>query len=650
MITTSISKRNRSDYFNRSLNADNKNIGNLPHYYNNSRIVIGIGRDSIDGSVVERGIYFERSFSRLQNAIIRERFLRKTLSQILQNLRFILENESNFSNTKKWWIINRIVDSDYENAILTLLRYHKQDYIRIPFDSDEYFKRDFRLEDFPEPDFFHSYEYMNFSKVAKLRTIDFTYHDKNLYAMNNIDEWGNDYKYFVIPMTRLLNNTHLLINPDNRPPTSEGVSPLQMHKKPSVPWETYDIPHFNSPEIKYKMVGWIFRLFSGKASLEESGMLRAFNRLLAIQDFLDGIDERIARTNQGFDPNRLSLYNEKLLNTARLNYWSEGFQHDEFDQYTSTSPFSLPKISTSALFENITTLTLAHFFSGDSRYSLWAANLVRTFILSSYGISEQDELKVTSYNYDFDAVSDEGYGFPHLNKIPRMIPKFFEKPRKKNNESSILSFPYDLVETDPSHFLDSCRLLYKSKTLTHKEYIELQQFASRWLEYLINSPEGIARAREPDHKGTLYDLQVLSLSGFTNDVRLYLRISNRLRMRIGKQFYISNDNQLENSKAQAAHENNDKRLGIRHEYGDEHDYFQQYLNKFSDKTNLDSTAVSNESSNESSNECSNDGSNEAGGGSIMIEKEERDKLDFRLGLGKKSRKWGIPPFWMFGVA
>ncbi|CAG8451659.1 5469_t:CDS:2 [Diversispora eburnea] len=927
---SSISKRGRSDYFNRTTPPPSSSVSDtehllqpknneLPQYYSKDRYV-GRGVGIRNGEIGGGELYFNNPFLLHQNLIMRERFIRRTLSfiilaliiifltyvwfsplgtlrysnhhhhhhhdpsppsspqhdnknnndryrqyynynpyhhqssneeihlyrilgndlpprhkpgQVLQNLRFVLENESHFYNTKKWWILNRIVDSDYEDAILALLRRHNQDYIRIPFEEEEYLKRDFRLEDFPEPDFFHSYEYMNFSKVAKLRTIDFTYHYKNLYAMNNnagrnaalqhgqsqpnakwimpfdgncfltvngfkeiiqqLEKWGKDYKYFVVPMTRLLNNTHLLVEPDKKPPTPE---------------EKYNEDMRYGRRSKLEML-W-------RLGVETS----PFNRLLAIQDFLDGIDERIARINQGFDSNRLSLYNEKLLNAARLDYWSgnpeiekivnimiekangislyisklykksdnspfhikndllpEGFQRDVFGQYIFNSPISIPNVSTSLLFENITTLTLAYHFSGDSQYSLWAANLIRTFILSSYGVSEQDELTVTSYKDDLDAVNDEGYGFPHLNKIPRMIPKFFEKPpQKNNNESSTLLFPYDLIDTDPSHFLDACRLLYKSNTLTHKEYIDLQQFASRWLEYLINSPEGISRARRPDHQGTLYDLQVLSLSGFTNDVRLYLRISNRLRMRIGKQFHISNDvsslptkisqpyesiyvnkqfekikgykideskikedfliyenekfkysnlnlqywmlitrviqnaeigndlwnykskkvlrfskivmehlnefsnrnskfeyfsnlnynddhisNSNHNSsknvdiieenhvmeimdmndilkplvyKAQAAHECNDKKLGISHEYGDEHDYFRQYLNKFSDKIDLAKGTT---------------GSSDPGN-VIATEKLKRDKLDLQLGLGKKSREWGIPPFWMFGIA
>ncbi|CAG8719845.1 8479_t:CDS:2, partial [Dentiscutata erythropus] len=110
---------------------------------------------------------------------------RHKAGQTLKNVRFILEHEVEFLNTKKWWLLNRIADSDYEDTLINLLRLHKQDYIRIPFNEDEYSKLDFRLEDFPKPDFFNSDEFARFSRGAKLRSIDYTYFDKNLYAMNN---------------------------------------------------------------------------------------------------------------------------------------------------------------------------------------------------------------------------------------------------------------------------------------------------------------------------------------------------------------------------------------------------------------------------------------------------------------------------------
>ncbi|KAG0347730.1 hypothetical protein BG004_007068, partial [Podila humilis] len=89
--------------------------------------------------------------------------------QTLSNVRFILEHEPEFNKTRKFWVLNRIVDPQAEASLIQLLNHHRQEYIKIPFVEEEYLKQDFRLEDFPEPDFFSSDDYSDFTKVAKLR-------------------------------------------------------------------------------------------------------------------------------------------------------------------------------------------------------------------------------------------------------------------------------------------------------------------------------------------------------------------------------------------------------------------------------------------------------------------------------------------------
>lgn len=106
--------------------------------------------------------------------------------QTLSNLHFILEHEPSFPNTRKIFVLNRISDPNTEAAIIQLLEQYHMEYIRIPFVEHEYQQLDFRLEDFTEPDFLHSDDYRRYSKVSKLRVLDYTYHDKNLYAMNNV--------------------------------------------------------------------------------------------------------------------------------------------------------------------------------------------------------------------------------------------------------------------------------------------------------------------------------------------------------------------------------------------------------------------------------------------------------------------------------
>ena len=106
--------------------------------------------------------------------------------QTLSNLQFILDHEPSFPNTRKIFLLNRIIDPVNEATIIRLLDSYNMEYIRVPFIQQEYEQLDFQLEKFPDADFLHSDDYRRFSKVSKLRALDYTYHTKNLYAMNNV--------------------------------------------------------------------------------------------------------------------------------------------------------------------------------------------------------------------------------------------------------------------------------------------------------------------------------------------------------------------------------------------------------------------------------------------------------------------------------
>ncbi|KAK9768838.1 hypothetical protein K7432_000173 [Basidiobolus ranarum] len=545
--------------------------------------------------------------------------------QTLNNVRFILENEVQFPNTEKWWIINRIVDPEQEVAILKLLLSHNQKYIRIPFEEKEYAKRDFRYEDFPTQDFFRSDEFSGLGNMGKLRSIDYTYHDKNLYVMNNnggrnfalnhgkkskakwilpfdgncfftetsfnkitqqLETYGDDYKYFIVPMTRVLNNTELLDFPEVEPVASQepqiifrydatetfnmqmryGRRPklellwrLGAQKSPDtvtqevVPWEVRMRPD-SLEKGKYKTAGWVFRLFSGQASQEtntkEATRMRSYNRLLAIQQFIDAIDEKIAR--KFFSSDTLLVYNETKLRQERFAYWSgEPGTHavvstlqneantmveaivahlksnDTLLKVTDTpsdnQTAKAKMVNLQELFHNVTTLTLASYFTGEDKYYTWAANAIRRWIfgrskLLSYKISEYQESEDVSKIWQQFSNNVTSLG-EHLESIPE--------------------------DTDFSYFLDALRLLQRANALDHKEYSQLVSFANRYLLRLISSAESKNTTRHSDHRGTFRDLQVASLSAFVNDVRLFLHTVNWSRMRIGKQFSLGNSQPFE---------------------------------------------------------------------------------------------------------
>ncbi|KAF9104964.1 hypothetical protein BGX29_000938 [Mortierella sp. GBA35] len=574
--------------------------------------------------------------------------------QTLSNVRFILEHESEFNTTRKIWVLNRIVDPQAESSIIQLLEHHRQEYFRVPFVEADYLKQDFKLEDFPEPDFFSSDDYSTFSKVAKLRVLDYTYHDKNRYAMNNnggrniaiqhgksnvdarwifafdgnsfmtknameeikhsIRKHGETTKYFVVPMARLVDNSQLLKGVDTRPNSKEEpqiifrndaddvynpdmrygrrsklellwrLGALERGKisKPSVSWEPRErepIPN----KAEFKTVGWVFRLFSGKRSQEEntrqSAAIRAYNRLLAIQDLIDGIDERIARKT--FRSNDLLVYKDAILMANRQKYWigESGVTRmvnelqSKADHVLSSRlnllkkasaedliiypadgqgkpivPKSVPTpvnedgsskvITLQGLYDEVTTLTLAHYFTGNETFARAAANIVRTTLLQ-----EHDQYVATHPSTEGETgyLLDHGYSFPALNRLPRVIPK------KEGilNSRPLLTIPKDLLKADTMPaFLDSVRMLHRIHVLTQNEYVQLSLVFSTWLEHLVNSPEGIMYAKQGDHRSSFMDLHVAALAAITDDVRLFLRVVNRCRMRVGRQFMIIQDGKI----------------------------------------------------------------------------------------------------------
>lgn len=56
------------------------------------------------------------------------------------NLEFTLDNEKNFKDTTKLFILNKIIDSEKKKKIINLLKKHNIKYIDFPFDKTEYNK------------------------------------------------------------------------------------------------------------------------------------------------------------------------------------------------------------------------------------------------------------------------------------------------------------------------------------------------------------------------------------------------------------------------------------------------------------------------------------------------------------------------------
>lgn len=111
---------------------------------------------------------------------------RHSVNQTLTNLIFILENEPSFNNVKKIWILNRIVNNELEDTLISLLNQFNRPYIRIPFRWEEYRQVPYYFPlNYPPQSYFHSKSFYRLSPMNKIRLIDTLYHEKNLYAMNS---------------------------------------------------------------------------------------------------------------------------------------------------------------------------------------------------------------------------------------------------------------------------------------------------------------------------------------------------------------------------------------------------------------------------------------------------------------------------------
>lgn len=316
-------------------------------------------------------------------------------------------------------------------------------------------------------------------------------------------------------------------------------------------------------------------MFSGNPQQEENkkeaSSIRAFNRLLAIQSSLDSLDETIARRT--FHHDNLFLYSDKEMSSVRYAFWTKNADvartveslRVAADSILIDSSRRLAPISSATdkedgmpfetvpekdelgpLSQNVTLLTLANYFLGNEKYGRVAANLIRVHFLNEYAVEDEDEYnsarRVPDDSHLLDFLSDQGYSFPSLSRVPHVVPKY--------SNHRILNTS-DLTKTDVSSLLDCIRILRRMQVLTHKEYIDLQAITAEFLEYLVTSPTGIHLAQMTDHRGVLYDLQVTAMAAFTDDVRLFLRVANRCRMRIGKQFDAQGRQPYEESSTQS---------------------------------------------------------------------------------------------------
>ena len=149
-------------------------------------------------------------------------------TQTFDNLKFTLENEAEFENCDKIWILNRIVDKNLEEKYKQLLNKYNKKYLTIPFIKNEYIRinnrKNIDLESLKEKyDIFknlyeHSLYLININgarnfclEYGRPRYLySFIFDGSCFFTKNQFNEIINktdtENEYLIIPLIRLNNN------------------------------------------------------------------------------------------------------------------------------------------------------------------------------------------------------------------------------------------------------------------------------------------------------------------------------------------------------------------------------------------------------------------------------------------------------------
>ena len=586
----------------------------------------------------------------LYRVIGNDLYPRHKKGQSQENLRFILENEPELEDCEKRFVVNRIIDQEEEKAIITLLQNYGQPFLHIPFNSKEYKKIGWDTDCLPEPDFLLSEAFEEYNGQDRDRVIAAIYRLKNNYVMNNngarnaalrdgrarakwVLPWdGNCFvtssaweqieedvnsspylKYFVVPMTRVTNNTQLLADDFTPDPVEEpqmifradaqeefnenfcyGRRPkVELFWRLGVPgkWDRWkDDPwdqkrRGTSPEARqFGVAGWVARMFSGMEELEkdnkESFKKRGTARLESIISTLKYVDALVA----GVTSQHLTNFRFEVLEKERINYQSrdkttlisliEKLKADtekalkrgpysvidkttlppsgSRNDYWHPAPYWWPNPSTAnglpyiqrdgervpgtrmyepnseqydrtrlqRVFEDSTILVLAWLFTFKDTYAKHAAKILQRFFIES-------DTRMT----------------PHLR---------YAQVRMGHNDN--LGANTGIIEMkDMYYYLDAVRLLITAGMIKEDTENDFKGWLFNYLDWLLESTQGIRERKAKNNHGTYYDLQVASIAAFLDERDVVYETLLRAQTRIAQQFADDGSQPEELARKTTAH-------------------------------------------------------------------------------------------------
>lgn len=569
---------------------------------------------------------------------------RHSKGQSRQNLAFILDHEPELPKCEKRFVVNRIVDSEEERAIIDMLEAAGVPYLHIPFEWKDYCEKTWDAQGVPSNYAPFSKGYASLSPSEKSRITMRLFRNKNNYVMNNNDarnaalkegkslaKWvlpwdGNCFvttsawrsimqdvasreecPYFFVPMARITDNDTLLDATECpeaheepqlifRCDSQQEFDPEWYYgRRPKVelfwrlgipgPWDKWAIepwdlpcPNYSRDAGLFAKAGWVARLFSGQAHLENTpnGLVdRGVARNDAIYDLLDHLDEQVfqaryqpsntcflgslstvhrffinsqafssvlmAESKAALGRGPYSVVDKKTLPPSNnphdywhpapyywpnpvpipgLPYWPRDGKRVPGTRLYEPMSDNYDRTSLQRLFDDTYILALAGTVTNDNRFDAHAAKLIRHWFL-------EPETAMT----------------PHLEYAQ------VRRGWNRNRGSS-----HGVIEAkDFYFFLDAVRLLEQRKALSERESTAFREWLTQYLHWLRTSPQGIKERSSRNNHGTYYDLQIGAIAAFLGESRLLRHTLRDSRCRIIQQFAADGSQPEELKRTTTAH-------------------------------------------------------------------------------------------------
>ncbi|SEM11544.1 alginate lyase family protein [Halomonas daqiaonensis] len=569
---------------------------------------------------------------------------RHAKGQSRQNLAFILDHEPELPGCEKRFVVNRLVDSEEERAIIGMLEAAGMPYLHIPFSWEDYRATSWDVGGVPSEYAPYSRGYSRLSDSEKRRVVMRLFRFKNNYVMNNngarnaalqdgkkLAKWvlpwdGNCFvtsaawqdivrdvtarpecPYFIVPMARMTDNDALLAEEERpvaieepqlifRSDSQEGFDPecyygrrpkVELFWRLGIPgvWDKWAIepwdlpcPEYSQEAGVYAKAGWVARLFSGQAHLENTpkGVVdRGVARNDAIAGLLEHLDEQAfqahyqasntcfigspstmqrsfsndqalystlreaAETALGRGP--YSVVDKKTLPPSNnshdywhpapyywpnpipipgLPYWPRDGKRVPGTRLYEPMSDNYDRMRLQRLFDDTFVLALAGSATANGRFDVHAAQLIRRWFLDP-----------------------ESAMSPHLEYAQ------VRQGWNRNRGSSS-----GLIEAkDFYYFLDAVRLLEQRGALSASESAAFREWLAQYLHWLRTSPQGVRERASLNNHGTYYDLQVGAIAAFLGEGKLLRHTLLDSRCRIVQQFAADGAQPEELKRTTTAH-------------------------------------------------------------------------------------------------